>query len=42
MSARDLEARGLAPATVALKLVVITGYYRVGVEEQPLAHFLAR
>lgn len=23
--ARDLEARGLAPATVALKLVVITG-----------------
>lgn len=25
---RDLEARGLAPATVALKLVVLTGWYR--------------
>ena len=26
--ARDLEARGLAAATVALKLVVLTGLYR--------------
>lgn len=26
--ARDLEARGLAPATIALKLVVIAGFYR--------------
>ncbi len=26
--ARDLEGRGLAPATVALKLVVLTGCYR--------------
>jgi integrase/recombinase XerD len=26
--ARDLEARGLAPATIAFKLVVITGFYR--------------
>ncbi len=26
--ARDLEARGLAAATIALKLVVITGFYR--------------
>ena len=25
--ARDLEARGLAPATIALKLVVLTGFY---------------
>ena len=24
--ARDLEARGLAPATIALKLVVLTGF----------------
>jgi site-specific recombinase XerD len=36
--ARDLEARGLAPATVALKLVVITGFYRYCVEEQLLEH----
>ena len=36
--ARDLEARGLAPATVALKLVVLTGFYRYCVEEQLLDH----
>lgn len=30
---RDLEARGLAPATVALKLVVLTGWYRYCVEK---------
>ena len=36
--ARDLEARGLAPATVALKLVVVTGWYRYCVEEQLLEH----
>lgn len=36
--ARDLEARGLAPATVALKLVVLTGWYRYCVEEQLLDH----
>jgi hypothetical protein len=36
--ARDLEARGLAPATVALKLVVLTGWYRYCVEEQLLEH----
>jgi integrase/recombinase XerD len=36
--ARDLEARGLAPATVALKLVVLTGFYRYCVEEQLLEH----
>jgi integrase/recombinase XerD len=36
--ARDLEARGLAPATVALKLVVITGFYRYCVEEQLVEH----
>lgn len=34
--ARDLEARGLAAATVALKLVVLTGFYRYCVEEQLL------
>ena len=36
--ARDLEARGLARATVALKLVVVTGWYRYCVEEQLLEH----
>jgi integrase/recombinase XerD len=36
--ARDLEARGIAPATVALKLVVLTGFYRYCVEEQLLEH----
>jgi len=36
--ARDLEARGLAPATVALKLVVLTGFYRYCIEEQLLEH----
>jgi len=41
--ARQLEARGLAPATIALKIVVLTGYYRYCVEEQlidnsPAAH----
>lgn len=36
--ARDLEARGLAPATVALKLAVLTGFYRYCVEEQLLEH----
>ena len=36
--ARDLEARGLAPATVALKLVVLTGFYRYCVEEHLLEH----
>jgi integrase/recombinase XerD len=36
--ARDLEARGLAAATVALKLVVLTGFYRYCVEEQLLEH----
>ena len=36
--ARDLETRGFAPATVALKLVVITGFYRYCVEEQLLEH----
>ena len=36
--ARDLEALGLAPATVALRLVVITGFYRYCVEEQLLEH----
>ena len=34
--ARDLESRGLAAATVALKLVVLTGFYRYCVEEQLL------
>ena len=36
--ARQLEARGLAPATIALKIVVLTGYYRYCVEEQLLDH----
>jgi integrase/recombinase XerD len=36
--ARDLEGRGLAAATVALKLVVLTGFYRYCVEEQLLEH----
>jgi integrase/recombinase XerD len=36
--ARDLEARRLAPATVALKLVVLTGFYRYCIEEQLLEH----
>jgi integrase/recombinase XerD len=36
--ARDLESRGLAAATVALKLVVLTGFYRYCVEEQLLEH----
>jgi len=36
--ARDLEARGLAAATVALKLVVLTGFYRYCVEEQLVEH----
>lgn len=36
--ARDLEASGLAPATVALKLVVLTGWFRNCVEEQLLEH----
>jgi integrase/recombinase XerD len=36
--ARELEARGLAPATIALKLVVLTGFYRYCVEEQLLEH----
>ena len=36
--ARDLEARGLAAATVALKLVVLTGFYRNCIEEQLLDH----
>ncbi len=31
--ARELESRGLAPATVALELVVITGWYRYRVEQ---------
>jgi integrase/recombinase XerD len=36
--ARDLASRGLAAATVALKLVVLTGFYRYCVEEQLLEH----
>jgi integrase/recombinase XerD len=36
--ARGFEARGLAAATVALKLVVLTGFCRYCVEEQPLGH----
>jgi integrase/recombinase XerD len=36
--ARGLEARGLAAATVALKLVVLTGFYRYCVEQQLLEH----
>ena len=36
--ARQLEARGLAPATIALKIVVLTGYYRYCVEEQLIDH----
>jgi site-specific recombinase XerD len=36
--ARELEARGLSAATVALKLVVLTGFYRYCVEEQLLEH----
>jgi site-specific recombinase XerC len=40
--ARDLEARGLAPATVAFKLVVLTGFYRYGVEEQLLEQLSGR
>ena len=36
--ARELEARGLAPATIALKLVVVTGWYRYCVEEQLIEH----
>lgn len=36
--ARELETRGLAPATVALKLVVITGWYRYCVEERLVEH----
>ena len=31
--ARELEARGLAAATIALKLVVLTAFYRYCVEE---------
>jgi integrase/recombinase XerD len=38
MYARDLEARGFATATVALKLVLLTGFYRYCVEEQLLEH----
>jgi hypothetical protein len=38
---RHLETRGLAPATVALGLVVITGFYRYYTEEQLLEHSLA-
>jgi hypothetical protein len=38
LCARDLEARGLAAATVALKLVVLTAFYRDCVEEQLLEH----
>ena len=38
LCARDLEARGLAAATIALKLVVITGFYSYNVEEQLLDH----
>ena len=36
--ARDLEGKGLAAATVALKLVVLTGFYRYCVEEQLIEH----
>lgn len=36
--ARELEAHGLAPATIALKLVVITGWYRYCIEEQLIEH----
>jgi integrase/recombinase XerD len=36
--ARDLESRGLAAATVALKLLVLTGFYRYCVEAQLLEH----
>jgi integrase/recombinase XerD len=36
--ARELEARSLSAATVALKLVVLTGFYRYCVEEQLLEH----
>lgn len=36
--ARELESRGLAAATVALKLVVLTGFYRYCVEEQMMDH----
>jgi hypothetical protein len=35
--ARD-EARGLAPATIALKRAVVTGWYRYCVEEQLIEH----
>lgn len=36
--ARELELRGLAAATVALKLVVLNGFYRYCVEEHLLDH----
>jgi integrase len=38
LCAREQEDRGLAPATVELKLVVITGWYRYSVEEQLIEH----
>jgi site-specific recombinase XerD len=38
LSARDLEARGLSPATIALKLLVLTRFFRYCVEEQLLEH----
>ncbi|HEX2027337.1 MAG TPA: site-specific integrase [Nitriliruptorales bacterium] len=36
--ARELEAHRLAPATIALKLVLLTGLYRYCVEEQLCEH----
>ena len=36
--ARELEGRGLAAATIALKLVVLAGFYHYCVEEQLLGH----
>ncbi|MDP8969911.1 MAG: site-specific integrase, partial [Actinomycetota bacterium] len=36
--ARELEGRGLAAATITLKLVVLTGFCRYCVEEQLLEH----
>ncbi len=36
--ARDLEARGRAPATVTRRLCTIAGFYRYAVEEELLDH----
>ena len=39
--ARDLEARGRAPATITRRLCTVAGFYRYAVEEDLLDHSLA-